>query len=218
MDADDVDVDRRVRRPFTLARARWDGTFRVSMGIPIDSATTGQTWQQWCEEQKGLRETFPAPSRARARYYRRAYNTSVFPCTLARAGEMKATAKRLREQDAKKWTQKRIAQTLGVTRQCVDHWFNRDNATNAPRSNSCTQPATAPVSDPPSDCGRAAGEAREPVWREQQSEERQRCCKHVCNAWNNKRRVPHAPHREMLDPVQFIEQGSPSPRARGRDC
>lgn len=48
---------------------------------------------------------------------------------------MKETAKRLREEDAKKWTQKRVAETLGVTRQTVDNWFNRDVRTKATSGN-----------------------------------------------------------------------------------
>lgn len=39
---------------------------------------------------------------------------------------MKATAAELREADAKKWTQKRIASVLGVTQQAVAKWFISD--------------------------------------------------------------------------------------------
>jgi site-specific DNA-methyltransferase (adenine-specific) len=49
--------------------------------------------------------------------------------------KMKATAFRLRAGDKKKWTQAAIARALGVTRQCVEKWFNREATPNATSSN-----------------------------------------------------------------------------------
>lgn len=58
---------------------------------------------------------------------------------------MRQTAKSLREEDAKKWTQKRVAETLGVDRTTVSTWFqaprqtNTQTATNATSHTSCNQ-------------------------------------------------------------------------------
>jgi len=44
--------------------------------------------------------------------------------------KMKATADRLRKEDAKKWTQKRVAECLGVSRETVRNWFTDKTISN----------------------------------------------------------------------------------------
>lgn len=63
--------------------------------------------------------------------------------------KMKATAQRLRESDAKHWTQKRVAETLGVGIETVSRWLRADNTTNSHSGNGSTAPATpAPKPQP----------------------------------------------------------------------
>jgi len=64
---------------------------------------------------------------------------------------MKAVAKELREDDAKRWTQKRLAGVFGVTRQCVDNLFNRDGTSNATSGTACNLPPDARVKIPPTE-------------------------------------------------------------------
>jgi len=58
--------------------------------------------------------------------------------------KMKATAKRLRESDKRKWTQKRVAEVLGVGRQTVSDWFA--DTSNAGTGNTGS-PSSAPKPD-----------------------------------------------------------------------
>lgn len=53
---------------------------------------------------------------------------------------MKATASRLREEDARKWTQKRVAAALGVAQQTVSDWFGEQRTTNTGSGNACALP------------------------------------------------------------------------------
>jgi predicted transcriptional regulator len=57
---------------------------------------------------------------------------------------MKETARKLREEDAKKWTQKAMAEALGLTRECVSAWFNRPT-TNGTSTRSCKPDARVKV-------------------------------------------------------------------------
>ena len=41
---------------------------------------------------------------------------------------MKSTAEQLREEDAKRWTQKRVAEALGVSHQTVSLWFGSNSS------------------------------------------------------------------------------------------
>lgn len=49
---------------------------------------------------------------------------------------MKETAKRLREEDAKKWTQKRVAEVLGVDQTTVSYWFAKGTTNTNVRNGS----------------------------------------------------------------------------------
>lgn len=63
--------------------------------------------------------------------------------------KMKATAFRLRDEDAKKWTQKRVAEVLGVSRSTIEMWFaaqptTNDKPVNGGRPDSNGKPKSAP--------------------------------------------------------------------------
>lgn len=55
--------------------------------------------------------------------------------------KQKAIAKQLRELDAKKWTQAKVAKTLGVSRESISKWFT----TNGKDTNSCKPDARVKV-------------------------------------------------------------------------
>lgn len=57
--------------------------------------------------------------------------------------KMKVTAAELRVEDAKLWTQAKVAVELGVSRQCVTKWFS-DNTPNATGSNGGDSRVTVP--------------------------------------------------------------------------
>lgn len=59
--------------------------------------------------------------------------------------KMKAIAAALRKEDAKRWTQKAVAKELGVARETVSAWWNRDNASNGASTNTCTPTPDARV-------------------------------------------------------------------------
>lgn len=70
----------------------------------------------------------------RANFVRRNLSPTEKAYTLKK---MRLTAKKLREENTRKWTQKRIAEELGVSRECVSAWFNRSNASNGTSTNTC---------------------------------------------------------------------------------
>jgi site-specific DNA-methyltransferase (adenine-specific) len=60
--------------------------------------------------------------------------------------KMKATAKRLREENPKKWTQKRVAEVLGVARNTVSTWFPEKPSTTNVSADNVSKPT---VPSPP---------------------------------------------------------------------
>jgi 16S rRNA G966 N2-methylase RsmD len=67
---------------------------------------------------------------------------------------MKETAVRLKEQDKKHWTDKRIGEALGVARETVRDWFAKPKKTNTSiggSANTCTPPTDPPDTYQPAD-------------------------------------------------------------------
>jgi len=64
---------------------------------------------------------------------------------------MKKVAKELREEDAKRWTQKRLAGVFGVARSTVEYWFAKTDRSNdktvITSKDSDTEPDDAPAPD-----------------------------------------------------------------------
>jgi hypothetical protein len=64
--------------------------------------------------------------------------------------KMKATAVKLRAENKKKWTNKRVADAFGVSTDTVELWFRKPPATNPNLRNGCSS-APAPQQAPPPD-------------------------------------------------------------------
>lgn len=85
---------------------------------------------------------------------------------------MKATAFRLRQEDARRWTQVKLASELGVDQATVSRWFT-DGTSNMQTHNTCTpslEPASADLPTSPPE----PPDARKKTRREQHSEILQR--------------------------------------------
>lgn len=80
---------------------------------------------------------------------------------------MKSTATLLREEDKRRWTQKRIGEALGVARSTVEEWFRKPGSNDKPVNTSKQKPDSrvkVPPERKPEIAERiAAGENREQV-------------------------------------------------------
>ena len=78
------------------------------------------------------------------------------------------TAAEMRELDPKHWTQKRVAEVLGVARETVRNWFSTKSGSNGQQANTSKPKPDARVKVPPERKPEiaeriAAGEDREQV-------------------------------------------------------